>query len=262
MSFKYETHLHTQEASKCARQPAADYVQYYIDQGYTGIFVTDHFTGYCPAPDPSLPWPEWVDAYCLGWEKAKNEGDKRGLDVFFGWEQTMDTDEYLVYGLDKAWLLAHPECRHWTRREMFETVSALGGCVVQAHPFRERGYVPFDRIYPSFCHGVEIANCGNEAYMDVIARRYAEIFGKPMLSGSDIHGIDPAAAPYGVELEERLTCAGDYARLIRSGFQPKLILPEGRTIEPCGAVPKLDAVLYDAQEQPIPFPDGILVPHS
>lgn len=260
MTFKYETHLHTMEASKCARQPAADYVQYYIDQGYTGIFVTDHFTGYCPAPDPSLPWREWVDAYCLGYEHAKEEGDKRGLDVFFAWEQTMDTDEYLVYGLDKSWLYEHPECRRWTRREMFETVDALGGCVVHAHPFRERGYVPFDRLYPSFCHAVEVANCGNEAYMDVIARRYAGAFGKPMTSGSDIHSIDPAVPVYGVALNERLTGPLDYAARIRAGAPMTLLYPEGRSLEPASAVPRLRAALYDDQEREIPFPKGILTP--
>lgn len=262
MSYRYETHLHTREGSICASQDGAGYVQYYIDQGYTGIFVTDHFTGYCPAPDPKLPWHDWVDAYCLGWEHAKEEGDKRGLDVLFGWEQTMDSDEYLVYGLDKAWLYAHPECRRWTRPEMFAAVDAAGGCVIHAHPFRERGYVPFDRLYPDLCHGVEVANCGNEAYMDVIARRYAQAFGKPMTCGSDIHRIEANVPVFGVELQERLTCPKDYARIIRAGGPIGLILPEGRSVEPRDAVPRLDAVLYDIQEQPIPFPEGILAPRS
>lgn len=258
MPYLYETHLHTVEGSKCSREPAVNYIQRYLDLGFTGIFVTDHFTGYCPAPDPSLPWHDWVDAYCLGYEHAAEEGYRRGLQVFFGWEQTCQSDEYLVYGLDKQWLYAHPECRRWTRKQMFETVSAAGGCVVHAHPFRERSYVDFVRLYPGACHAIEAANCGNLPYMDVLARRYAEVLHLPMTAGSDIHSTEQLPHVFGVALEEKLTSAADYARRIRSGSGIALHVPDDRTLKPQDASPTLRVACYDNEDQEIPLPPGVL----
>jgi len=125
--YLYEPHLHTSQASACGISPGREYIKRYQDLGYTGIIVTDHFYGGNTAIDRNLPWPKWVDAFCRGYEDARDEGERRGLDVFFGWEETFDGDDYLVYGLDKEWLLQHPEARYWTRKEQYETVSCGGG---------------------------------------------------------------------------------------------------------------------------------------
>ena len=59
MQYIYETHLHTNESSECGRTPAREYIPYYMDQGYDGIVVTDHFYGN-PSymADRSAPWLE------------------------------------------------------------------------------------------------------------------------------------------------------------------------------------------------------------
>ena len=255
MAYIYETHLHTVEGSKCGRQPARDYVRFMRDRGFQGFFVTDHFTGTQPCPDPALPWPKWVDAYCLGYEHAREEGAKVGVDVFFGWEQTMRSDEYLIYGLDREWLLQHPECRRWTRQEMFQAVDAAGALVVHAHPFRERGYIPYVQVHPYACHAIEAANAGNEPYMDVMATKYATALGKPMTAGSDIHWISDATI-FGVAFDTPLTSAMDYAQRIRNGIQPGLVVPQGRCVEPADAINTLQAVCYDnnGREMPMPIP--------
>ena len=43
MAYLYETHMHTNQASACGRSPGRDYIQKYIDAGYSGIIITDHF---------------------------------------------------------------------------------------------------------------------------------------------------------------------------------------------------------------------------
>ena len=53
---------------------------------------------------------------------ALAEGQKRGLDVFFGLEENHKGDEYLIYGLTKEYMKAHPEMEHWTRRQQLEEV--------------------------------------------------------------------------------------------------------------------------------------------
>ena len=189
-AFVYETHLHTCQASACGKSMGRDYIQRYIDAGFAGIIVTDHFyRGNC-AVDRRLPWREFVNRFCAGYEDALNEGDKKGLPVFFGWEENFDGDEYLVYGLDRNWMLAHPEMIVWTRRQQYEAVRAAGGCVVQAHPFRARSYNHTIYLAQYLCDGIEVFNAGNEPEWNSLALRYAQVTGKPMTAGSDNHNAD------------------------------------------------------------------------
>ena len=64
---------------------------------------------------------------CRGYEQAKEVGDEIGLQVFFGWEETFDGQDFLIYGLDKEWMLKHPEMEHWTIKEQFEAVDKARG---------------------------------------------------------------------------------------------------------------------------------------
>ena len=41
--YLYETHMHTCQASACSDTRGRDYIQRYLDLGYTGIILTDHF---------------------------------------------------------------------------------------------------------------------------------------------------------------------------------------------------------------------------
>ena len=83
----------------------------YQKAGYAGIVVTDHFFYGNTAVDRSLPWKDWVEQFCKGYEHAKEEGDKIGLQVFFGWESGYHGTEFLIYGLNKEWLFEHPEIK-------------------------------------------------------------------------------------------------------------------------------------------------------
>jgi hypothetical protein len=234
MAYLYETHLHTYRGSGCASARGKDYIKYYVDSGYTGIFVTEHFfRGNC-AVDRNLPWKEWVKEFCRGFEEAREEGARRGLDVFFGWEETHKGDDYLIYGLDKDWLLEHPEARSWTRKAQYEAVRAAGGCVIHAHPFRQHYYIRKICLAPEFIDGVEAANAGNhEQFYDVLALRYAFKLGLPITAGSDIHHLEQAEEGklYGVYLDKKLEGAAGFAALIRKGLPrdlESLKIGEGR----------------------------------
>ncbi|MDR1931106.1 MAG: histidinol-phosphatase [Treponema sp.] len=234
--FLYETHLHTVESSACGVSPGADYIQPYLDRGFTGIMVTDHFFNSNCVADRRLPWAEWVKRYCAGFENAREEGARRGLDVFFGWEETFDGDDYLIYGLDKEWLLEHPEMVRWTREEQFREVRRYGGCVVHAHPFRQHYYIHTVHLAPYCIDAVEAANAGNNdpAY-DALGLEYARILGLPAVAGSDIHDAEDlkTAEPYGVGFAEKLTSINDYVRILLrgrgAGENPTILhIPEGR----------------------------------
>jgi len=224
MSFRYETHLHTCEASACGVAHARDYIPFYQDLGYRGLFVTDHFFGGNTAVDQSLPWREQVNWFCDGYEKAKNEGEKRGFQVFFGWEQAYYGDEYLVYGLDKAWLYEHPEVKRWSRAQQYDQVGRYGGCVVQAHPFRVRFYIHGLILNTACVHGVEAFNATNHPEENVQAYRYAKNLGYAMLAGSDIHSLVQQRIT-GVTLPTPLTDEKDFATRVRARAPIELIAP-------------------------------------
>ena len=153
--YLYETHMHTMEASKCSDSPAREYIARYRDFGYDGIIITDHFYHGNTCVDRSLPWPEFVRRFCLGYHHAREEGERQGFPVYFGWEENFRGDEFLVYGLNEQFMLAHPEMTSWTRAEQYEAVRAAGGCVVQAHPFRARDYIRDIWLSPYFVDGIE-----------------------------------------------------------------------------------------------------------
>jgi len=217
VAYLYETHLHTTGVSKCAVSRGADYIAGYKDSGYSGIIVTDHFFNGNTALPRNLPWKEWVNRFYRGYEEAKEEGDRLGLDVFFGWEETFDScDDYLVYGLDKDWLLEHPESRSWTRGEQYRAVKEAGGCVVQAHPFRQRYYISRVILSTGCVDAVEAANGGSENVEDAMALRYAKKLGFPITAGTDIHDASLIynGELFGVYLNEKLNSIKDYVKVI------------------------------------------------
>jgi len=241
MAFIYETHLHTAQGSACGKAPGRDYIAKYKDLGYAGIMVTDHFFhGNC-LPDRSLPWQEWVNAYCRGYEDALEEGEKQGLQVFFGLEERFEWDEWLIYGLDKQYLLAHPDMRKWSRGDYLRHVREAGGCVIQCHPFRQAAYMGSGGI--SLCQGVdgvEVCNAGNKPEWDALAARYAGTLGPVFRSaGSDIHWPDHRLGEnvFGVVFDHRLGSVQDYVQAVLQNAPHGLHIPAGRD-RPCEAAPR------------------------
>ncbi|GHV89811.1 hypothetical protein AGMMS50268_03140 [Spirochaetia bacterium] len=231
MNYLYETHLHTSQTSVCGESRGRDYIQAYKDQGYAGIIVTDHFyKGNC-AVSRNLPWREWVNQFCRGFEDARNEGARRGLDVFFGWEETFDGDDYLIYGLDREWLLEHPESARWSRKDQYRAVQQAGGCVVQAHPFRQHYYIHQISLAPALVDAVEAANAGNhEQSYDALAMRYAKKLKIPVTAGSDIHEVSQLEAGYifGVYLDKKMAAITDYVAAIKGNAIVGLKTSPGR----------------------------------
>ena len=229
MPYLYETHLHTSQASACGRSLGREYIKYYKDLGYTGIIVTDHFYRSSTAINQSLPWRKWVEAFCRGYEDAREEGGRQGLDVFFGWEETFHGDDYLVYGLDKEWLFQHPEVCRWTLKEQFQQVRFYGGCVVHAHPFRQSYYIGSIRL-SSHVDAVEAGNGGNQRSFDALAWAYAKKINVPVTAGSDIHRASDIYRDsiFGVYLSKKMKTIGDYVQAIRNNSLIGLNVPAGR----------------------------------
>ncbi len=215
--YFYDTHVHTSEASACAKNTGAEMARAAKAAGYTGIIITDHAWNGNTCIDPSLPWETWVEAFCKGYENAKKEGKKIGLSVFFGYESNFDGTEFLIYGLDKEWLIRHPQIKKATVEQQFKMVHDGGGIVIQAHPYREADYIPRVRLYPTDSDLTEIFNGAHSSPLstshynpdfDRQAVEYARKYGVEVTAGSDVHSVQMLGA--GIAVKEKWKTVVDY----------------------------------------------------
>ncbi len=191
--YLYETHLHTSEGSLCARPTAVEQIRLYHALGYTGVVVTDHFFSNGSNRVPcDLPWEERIDRFYDSYRAAKAEGDKVGLDVFFAFEHSYHGNDFLVYGLEHDWMIAHPDFHKLPLLDFLKAVRAAGAVVIHAHPYRRANYIDMIRLVPDDVDGVEVFNACRSDFDNDLAAHYAEAYGLAPSGGSDNHrGVQP-----------------------------------------------------------------------
>lgn len=217
--YRIETHMHTRQSSKCATSTAEEMVNKYKELGYNGVIITDHFLNGNTAVNLNQPWEKQIEDYCKGYEDAKTEGDKIGIDVFFGLEYTHDGTDLLTYGVDKDWLKSHPEIMTLPVPEYINLIKSCGGMVIEAHPFREAGYISTIRLYPKFIDGMEVRNTAPEHYTEIgdyLSKEVCKAYNLCMTSGSDSHNINSIGLG-GMEFDEDITNIFDFIRLVKQG---------------------------------------------
>ena len=171
--YKYETHSHTWPVSICARVSVEESLAFYKEMGYDGVFITNHFLDGNINIDKSLPYEAQIAFYFSDYEEGLRIGEKLGLKVFFGAELSYGGTDFLVYGLDKAWFLAHPEIMEMKKSRELEFFMESGALVIQAHPFREAAYIDHIRLFPRQIHGVETVNTSQPEEVNQLAEIYA-----------------------------------------------------------------------------------------
>jgi len=222
--YLYETHAHTSEVSRCGKIEGRDLARFYHHIGFSGLCVTDHFFNGNTWIDEDLSWAEKVRLLSSGYQITKEEGDKLGLEVFFGWEYSLSGTDFLTYGLDEAFLLSHPELLSLPINDYCDLVHESGGFIVHAHPFREADYIDMIRLLPRKVDAVETYNACRTDFENAAADWYADYYDLKKMAGSDNH-VGPL---------ERLGCMGssrpiesiqDLIRMIQNGQGALLSLP-------------------------------------
>ena len=217
MKYRYETHMHTAEGSRCARATAEEQVRFYIDRGFDGVCVTDHFLGGNTTVPPQLSWRKKVEMYCRSYELAAEAGEKLGLKVFFGWEYADQGSDFLTYGLDKAWLLEMEGLLSMTITEYLDFVRSQGAFVTHAHPFREDYYIPRIQLMPRQVDAVETVNANRKDFENERAAEYARNYGLQAIYGSDNHHAYKQKRLCGIETETPIADGADFLRVLKSG---------------------------------------------
>ena len=214
--FLYDTHIHTVEVSPCGKIPAAETVDAYAAQGYSGLVITDHFHNqFLEIADTEHDWDLVIDRYMAGYKAAKKRGDEIGFTVIFGSEMrfTDNDNDYLVYGIDEAWLRAHPYVICQSARDFFKKYHDEV-LVMHAHPFRDGNMTVFE----DSVHGIELINTNPrhnnwpERALE-LCKRHPEYYRQ---AGSDMHRTEDRCRA-GIITAAPIRNSYEYADLIRSG---------------------------------------------
>lgn len=214
--YKYETHAHTSEVSRCSKISAVDLVRFYKDLGFSGLCITDHFVNGNTTVPKELSWSERIELFCRGYEEGYAEGKRIGIDVFFGWEYSYKGTDFLTYGLDKKWLLDHPELLDMDVNTYCDFVHAEGGFIVQAHPFREAYYIDMIRLLPRKVDAVEVDNACRTDFENKLADQYADNYGLLKIAGSDNH-VGALDRLCGIQTSKPLSSINDMCKAIIDG---------------------------------------------
>jgi hypothetical protein len=208
--------MHTAEVSACAGSSAAEQAYSYIQRGYTGIIVTDHFiNGNSTCPD-NLPWDIKMKHFVSGYMEAKIAGSEYGLDVFLGWEFSVRGSDFLTYGLDLEFLIANPNLDRLPIEEYSALVRESGGYLAQAHPYRDEWYIE-NRfpVMPALVDGIEVYNSMDSGRNNAKALDFAKQHDLPVQSGSDSHSIYTSRYS-GIKLETKAKSIFDIIDAIKA----------------------------------------------
>ncbi len=241
--YRYELHCHENVVSRCGRWSPQEMAEHYAKLGYAGIVVSDHFFNGNISPDRFRTWKEKIDFFCSGYERTKEAGEALGLDVFFAFEysvsnffgedlsplgenagriarkNTLAGCDFLIYGLDKEWLLSKDESMlKLPVNDFLKMVKEEGGTVVQAHPFRlAEGYMDHISLFPKYTDGVEIIN-GNPNTVGApnrVAKAYAKEYGFFPTAGTDAHFAAEYLAV--TKLEKRVASMQELIEELKNG---------------------------------------------
>ena len=207
--------MHTSEVSRCGACTATEMINAYAEKGYTGLIITDHFVNGNSTCPRKANWEERMTCFYEGYKNAKREGDKLGLDVFFGWEFNYHSegDDLLTFGPDFEFLLNNPDITSYSLDEYSEKVHNAGGYIIHAHPFREASYIskaPSPSKAPNV-DGIEVYNGSEHVNNNEKALCFAIENNLKQFAGSDAHhisGIDTGIyLPYRTKtIQEFIQC--------------------------------------------------------
>lgn len=184
--YKYDAHVHTKEASCCGWVKAADVVKYYINAGFDGIIITDHYKRETFESFGKSNWDKKIDLFMSGYYNALKAAKDKNFDVLFGMEITFDDsfNDFLVYGIDEEFLRIYPMLYKLNLKAFKNMINNTNVLIYQAHPFRPL----MTREDPQLLDGIEVIN-GNERHdaQNDVAYKFAVSNNLKQIAGSDFH---------------------------------------------------------------------------
>lgn len=222
--YKIELHAHTSPASGCSELVPEEFIDRLHRAGYHTVCVTNHFFEGGTYMNDADPVGKYLEDYRL----AKALGEAVGMTVLLGAEFRFheNCNDYLVYGVDEAFLRETVTQFSLTYRQFYEKYHSPKRLILQAHPFRN-GIAAMDGAHMD---GIEAFNMHpNHNSRVTVAARYADSEQIPMITvGTDLHhrgheGSSALRAKFQPKTNEELIAllrSGDY--LFEIGGRPLL----------------------------------------
>ena len=186
--MKVELHCHT-DGSSCADYNVKNIVKDYVNAGYGGIVVTNHYAyrefvrqGFSNPNEYAKSFLKWLD-------DAIEAGKENNIKIFYGMEVrlTCTNTEYMLYGFNREFVLDNNEIYSLTQEQLFDLSNKYDIFMYQTHPFRDK-VVAGD---PKFMHGAE---CFNGHYHhnnnNALAKEFCEKNNLVKVVGTDFHHDD------------------------------------------------------------------------
>ena len=229
--YLYETHVHTVPLSACAKVGVRETLEFYKSAGYAGVFMTDHFIdGNIDRALRELPYETRIERYFDVYNEALPIAREIGINIFSAFEMSYKGTDFLVYGIDKEWCLSHKDMDKMSKKELLSLIMEEGALVIQAHPFREAGYIDHIRLFPRSVHGVEVFNACRTDFENELARQYCDNYNLISFAGSDNH-VGAALPRFGgMVTEAPIKDVRDFIDAVISG-KAKPFIKEGDEIK-------------------------------
>ena len=186
--YRVELHAHTNPASPCGKATPEELVQLYLDAGFDGVVITNHFSH---AAYGDLSREAFVEMQMADYERACKAAQGTKLKIYLGVEARFDEDnnDYLLYGVDREILGKIYDYLGKGLAAFRAEVKLPSSVLIQAHPFRD-GCVPAEG---KLLDGVEVFNMhpGHNP-RSALAALYAKQNNIPLtVAGTDFHHIKP-----------------------------------------------------------------------
>lgn len=225
-TYKYQLHTHTAPCSACAGMTPEELAESMYQGGYQGCVMTNHFIQGNTGIDRELAWNEFVKQYELDYIACKEAASKYDLDVIFGVEENVyNMLEVLFYGVTPQMLYEHPELANADYKTWYEVMHSYDVLCIQAHPFRERDYIPHPEMLPlEYIDGIEVYNVRNNEKNNKEAEEFANAHkGLILTSGADAHFLHEVCEG-GIEVSKRLYDGRELVAVLKSGEYKLLYL--------------------------------------
>ena len=215
--YRYETHLHTAPVSRCASRSVRENLEFYRSLGYAGIFITNHFLDGNINIPKDTPYAEKIEFYFSDYYEALKLSEEIDIKVFLGVEISYAGTDFLIFGLDKEWFLAHPEIMDMKKSEELPFLASHGALVIQAHPFRQAKHIDHIRLFPHCIHGVETLNASRTDFENEMANIYADAYKLLKTAGTDNHAASKMTHLAGMESDTPLVDETDFIERVKNG---------------------------------------------
>ena len=189
--YKIETHLHTVHSSRCGHLDAETLVRRYLEKGYHGIIVTDHFNRYnCDWRGADYGRSEHAaELFLESYRRLLEAAAPYGMKIYKGAEIRFDgsDNDYLLIGYPDRLLYDADRIFRDGLAAFSRRCRQTNALLIQAHPYR-CACTPAD---PRYLDGVEVLNQNHDwDNQNPRALAFAQANGLLQTSGSDCHTPD------------------------------------------------------------------------